>query len=335
MKLYKYRAIENLERDLALYSENYFWASSKEELNDENEFTYNAGPLLAELEIFAKLEQTIPGTSTNFSVFLESANELFNRARNSGVFSLSTDFKNSVMWSLYASKGAGYCLAFDSDALMKIVEDPISEQRFLLPVKYSKEAPKLFPDDIKDQKVMFTKMLATKNESWSNESEVRIITDKVGSQRFPPSALTGIVFGTNTNEETKKKILKAFEGHHLEVSQLHKLENTYEFFTESLPPLLKDKLLPSKAYNYVNSPSPTVDNFYVMSTIPLEDDNSKKEFVKKFKHDVAERKSNIFLMDADTDLTKLKGFLHMDEDYVEKHLIADMNFECDEVFVEK
>ena len=152
-----------------------------------------------------------------------------------------------------------------------------------MPVKYSNEAPKLFPDDIKDQKVLFTKMLATKNESWSNESEVRIITDKVGCQRFCPSALTGIVFGTNTSEETKKKILKAFEGHHLEVFQLHKLENTYEFFTESLPPLLKDKLLPSKAYNYVNAPSPTVDNFYVMSNIPLEDDNSKKDFVKKFK----------------------------------------------------
>ena len=41
MKLYKYRTSENLDRDLSLYSNNYFWASSKEELNDENEFTYN------------------------------------------------------------------------------------------------------------------------------------------------------------------------------------------------------------------------------------------------------------------------------------------------------
>ena len=81
-------------------------------------------------------------------------------------------------------------------------------------------------------------MFATINVSWSNEKEVRIITDKVGNQRFLPFALTGVVFGTNTSEEAKKKILKAFEGHHLEVSQLHKLENTYEFFTESLPPLV-------------------------------------------------------------------------------------------------
>ena len=41
MKLYMYRTVENLDRDLDIYSKNYFWASSKEDLNDENEFTYN------------------------------------------------------------------------------------------------------------------------------------------------------------------------------------------------------------------------------------------------------------------------------------------------------
>ena len=142
------------------------------------------------------------------------------------------------MWSLYASKGVGYCLVFDSDALMKIVENPISEQRFLLLVKYSNGVPKIVLDDMKDQKVMLTKMFATKDVIWSNEKEVRIITDKLGNQRFLPSALTGVIFGTNTSEEAKKKILNAFEGHNLEVSQFHKLENTYEFFTESLSPLL-------------------------------------------------------------------------------------------------
>lgn len=132
----------------------------------------------------------------------------------------------------------GYCLVFDSTYLKKAVEDPISEERFLLQVDYTKEAPKIVLDDLKDQKVMFTRLFATKDVIWSNEREVRIITDKVGNQRFRPSALTGIVFGTNTSEETKKKISKAFEGHHLEVFQLHKLENTYEIFTESLSPLL-------------------------------------------------------------------------------------------------
>lgn len=93
--------------------------------------------------------------------------------------------------------------------------------------------------------------------------------------------------------------------------------------------------MPRSAYDFVNAPAPTVDNFYVKDNIPLVGDNSKKEFVKKFKHDVAERKSNIYLMDADIDLTKLKHFPHSGGDYVEKHLIAEMYFECDDVFVEK
>lgn len=334
MKLYKYRTSENLERDLALYSENYFWASSKESLNDENEFTYNAEPFFEELKVYEKLEKTLFGTNSSVSNVIESAKDLFNHAQNSGVFSLSKDPKDSGMWSLYASKGKGYCLVFDSDALMKIVDDPISEQRFLLPVDYSKEAPKLFLDDMKDQRVMFTKMLATKSESWTKESEVRIVTDKPGKQRFLPSALIGVIFGTNTDEETKKKILAAFEGRDLKVYQLHKLENTYEYFIESLTPLVKKQELPSMSYDYVNAPSATVDNFYVKAKEPLTDEHSIKNFVKKFKHDIIERKCNIFLMDADTDLSKLTDCFHIDEEYVEEHLIAEMYFDCDDVFVE-
>lgn len=323
-----------MERDLALYSENYFWASSKESLNDENEFTYNAEPFFEELKVYEKLEKTLFGTNSSVSNVIESAKDLFNHAQNSGVFSLSKDPKDSGMWSLYASKGKGYCLVFDSDALMKIVDDPISEQRFLLPVDYSKEAPKLFLDDMKDQRVMFTKMLATKSESWTKESEVRIVTDKPGKQRFLPSALIGVIFGTNTDEETKKKILAAFEGRDLKVYQLHKLENTYEYFIESLTPLVKKQELPSMSYDYVNAPSATVDNFYVKAKEPLTDEHSIKNFVKKFKHDIIERKCNIFLMDADTDLSKLTDCFHIDEEYVEEHLIAEMYFDCDDVFVE-
>ena len=235
---------------------------------------------------------------------------------------------------MYASKGKGYCLVFDSDALIQIVDDPISEQRFLLPVDYSKEAPSLFLDDMKDQKVMFTKMLATRSESWTKESEVRIVTGKPGKQRFIPSALMGVIFGTNTDEDTKKKILAAFAGRNLEVYQLHKLENTYEYFIEPLTPLVREQELPSKSYDYVNAPSATVDNFYVKANEALTDEHPIKNFVKKFKHDIAERKCNIFLMDADTDLSKLTDCFHTDEEYVEDHLIAEMYFDCDDVFVE-
>ena len=67
---------------------------------------------------------------------------------------------------------------------------------------------------------------------------------------------------------------------------------------------------------------------------PYTDEHSIKKFVKKFKPDIAERKCNIFLMDADTDLSKLTDCFHTDEEYVEEHVIAEMYFDCEEVFVE-
>lgn len=335
MKLYKYRTLENLDRDLDLYRENYFWASTKEDLNDENEFTYNTEPLFEELKIYEKLEKNISGSSSNFNRVLESAKDFFDHAKKSGVFSLSKDPKNNGLWSLYASKSTGYCLVFDSDALIKVVEDPISEQRFLLPVKYSREAPKVLLNDIKDQRTVLTKMLATKSDSWINESEVRIVTDKPGKQRFLPSALRGVIFGSNTNAETKNKILEAFEGRNLDVYQLNKWENTYEYFIEPTTSLIRKQELPPKFYDYVNVPSTVVDNYYVKSHKPLVSENSIRDFLKKFKHDVAERNCNIFLMDADTDLSILKDCFNMDDNYVEKHLVAEMYFGSNEVDVNK
>ena len=99
--------------------------------------------------------------------------------------------------------------------------------------------------------------------------------------------------------------------------------------------MVRKQELPSMSYDYVNAPSATVDNFYVKANEPYTDELSIKNFVKKFKHDIAERKCNIFLMDAGTDLSKLTDCFHTDEEYVEDHLIAEMYFDCDDVFIEK
>lgn len=334
MKLYKYRSIDYLDRDLSLYSNNYFWASSKEELNDENEFTYNVQPFFEELKVYEEIAKKGLGSVESVHRVKDIAEDFFKYAKSCGVFSLSKNPNEDSMWSLYASKGEGYCLVFDSDNLMKIVDDVISEQRFLLPVDYANSVPKIVSRDMNDQKLILTKMLATKSTGWTHEDEVRIVTDKCGKQKFLPSALQGVIFGSNTKEETKNKILSAFKGHNMEVYQRHKLENSYDYFVEQLPSLHKTEELSTLSYEYVNVPAPTIDNFYIKSTIPLADDNSKIDFIKKFKHDKAERKCNIYLMDEGTILSKFKNYFSIDQDYVEKHLLAEMSFDSDEVFID-
>lgn len=338
MILYKYRSIDNLDRDMALYGKNCFWASTKEELNDENEFTYNAGPFYAELHAYEHVAKVLPDSSALNSILKvrHAADDIFKHANTCGVFSLSKSQKESSMWSLYASKGAGYCLMFDSELLMRTVEDVLGEQRFLLQVNYEKESPNIFLEDITDQATMFTKMLATKNVGWSNEQEVRIVTDKSGKQKFLPSALLGVVFGTNTIEETQNKILKALGKRDLEVYKLHKIENTYEYFQEVLSAIIhKDALLERESYDYKNIPAPTVDNFYVKAHITFSDYQSKIDFVRHFKSDIAERQCNVFLMDSITDLSRFTSYLNVDEEYVERHLVAEMYFDSDDVYVKR
>lgn len=152
---------------------------------------------------------------------------------------------------------------------MKTIEDIIDEQRFLLPVVYKNNAPKNMPSDIKNFKVMLTKMLATKNKGWEHEKEVRIVTNKCGRQKFLPSALTGVIFGSNTTEDTKHKILSTFKGRDIDVYHLHKLEGSYDYFIEHLPSLHKTNKLSPSCYEFANAPSKMVDNFYVKPNVPL------------------------------------------------------------------
>lgn len=324
MNLYKYRSVENLERDLALYSRNCFWASTKDELNDENEFTFDAGPFLAELKVYEHLAHKSLAAGKSVSQVRQAANSLFNYSKTCGVFSLSESPQISKMWSLYASRGKGYCLIFDSNLLLKTVSDVIGEQRFLLSVKYDRKAPKIVFSDLINQNRLLTKMLATKNEEWRSESEVRIITDKTGVQPFIPSALIGVVFGTNTPEDMQNAILDAFKGREMRIYKLHKLEDTYQYFQEQLPAIHKEKTLDTKSYEFCNAPAPTVDNFYVKSKSTLSNKHAIIDFVNNFKRDKAERQCNIFLMDADTDLSVFKDYQSIDQYYVEQHLIAEM-----------
>lgn len=333
MKLYKYRSIENQDRDLSLYSSNYFWASSKEELNDENEFTYNAGPFFEELKIYENLSKKGLGSLTSVNRVKELAEDFFSYAKSCGVFSLSKDPNESSMWSLYASKGKGYCLVFDSDRLLKTVDDVIREQRFLLPVDYRDNVPKIVANDMNDQRLILTKMLATKSQGWMREKEVRIVTDKCGRQKFLSSALTGVIFGSNTKEETQNMILSAFKDRDMKVFQRHKLEDSYDYFVEQLPSLHKERELNPASYEFTNAPAQTVDNFYVKSNISLPNDKSKSDFVKKFKNDKADRQCNIYLMDSDTDLSKFNDYATIDQNYVERHLLAIMSFESGVVYI--
>lgn len=69
--LYKYRSIENINRDLKCLEENYFWASKIEELNDEQECLHNSKTLREKIKalcgLFPNCKESINRVNEAFS----------------------------------------------------------------------------------------------------------------------------------------------------------------------------------------------------------------------------------------------------------------------------
>lgn len=330
MKLYKYRSANNLERDLNTFGQNNFYASAVNELNDNKELRFNHDKIDDVLDVLRKAYHgsTICDSIENVK---KSALDLFNTVNHCGVFSLSDSCTLGNMWALYASNRSGYCLEFDSKLLMQIVSDPINEQRYLFKVNYSREIPNIDISDISKKDQILVKMLATKHENWDKEQEYRIVTDKPGLQPFIPSALTGIVFGTATDEELKKQVVDKFEGRNLDIYRVVNDENSYDYHLSHIGRLQKHLLLNSGDYEYWNTPAPTIDNFYVKSCNVLSTRQDKEIFIRKFKHDVAERGCNIFLMDSDFNFDSARTYADSDFEYIDKHVEAEMWIGGDDV----
>lgn len=65
-------------------------------------------------------------------------------------------------------------------------------------------------------------MFGTKEAGWSAEEEVRIVTDKFGMQSLVPSALHGIIFGSEMSDDNKKKIKDALKDKNVSFYQLQR-----------------------------------------------------------------------------------------------------------------
>ncbi len=81
--------------------------------------------------------------------------------KKSGVYSLSKDYKNELLWAYYADSHKGFCIEYDYDILKQY---PCNEDNFF-DVKYSKNVPIINLGIIFDISIL-KKSLVTKSLSW-------------------------------------------------------------------------------------------------------------------------------------------------------------------------
>lgn len=120
--------------------------------------------------------------------------------QHAGIFSLTENPRDILMWSHYASQHKGFLLQFE------VAKDP-ETLLYALKMDYSNDYPSY--DVSKGFDESFRQIMLRKSEHWKYENEWRIL--RIGGagtyQRFKHGALTSLIFGCRTEEKFRDKVI--------------------------------------------------------------------------------------------------------------------------------
>lgn len=224
--LYKYRDWKNENHKKILYEQNIFLPSVSS-FNDPFEgnipIEYEEDELKPE-RIFIKMRALAIEQYTNLSeqeiqkiTYANQQKDLINDpkhieeynedVKNSieksyGIFCLTTEGNNFLMWSHYSNSHKGFCIGFNTKILIETLKCGIGK------VIYQEQIPKFrFNESIED---FVIKLLGTKGIVWNYENEYRIIKSLSANKSFtlPKEAISEIVLGCNMDLKTKFEIIE-------------------------------------------------------------------------------------------------------------------------------
>jgi len=128
-----------------------------------------------------------------------------------GVFSLSEDYVNILMWSHYADCHEGFCVGFDRQSLElemgRLKDRGMKTHGF--PVIYEEEYPTILPDNTDNLDEM-KRMLLTKSKLWEYEKEWRVLLLSKTNQAvtLDDGVFAEVVLGCSMAEQDKKEIIE-------------------------------------------------------------------------------------------------------------------------------
>jgi hypothetical protein len=218
--LYKYGRINKYSE--ALFSGSQIWMASPSELNDPFEcrpwFTYDGdqkqifqvcatafrkrNPRSTQREAIDEATRIVKEGRYRAPGFWEtlSADVHQDLSSSIGLYCLSDDPTNILMWSHYGSDHKGYCLEFEATSRTEVFGEA---QR----VQYSENYPKVdffkTPNAAQVNFIFLTKYLG-----WSYEREWRIIdfTRGPGLRSYPSGLLKSVIFGMRMQGADKEQI---------------------------------------------------------------------------------------------------------------------------------
>ena len=229
-KLYKYYSINNFFEDVV--KTHSCWFSRPQDFNDPFDCVFDVSIGNSSKEIMSNMEKSFMSQFLEEYLLEQNNYELNDGVRkimenpillkkiinwvhgyyidqNIGVYCLSEDPSNILMWSHYANSHKGVCIEYNIPRGGFFYNN-------LLPVQYKKHYPKFeLSDYIGEDNIMFKmhqQVLCTKSVLWKYEKEWRVITDEgYGLKEFNKEDVTKVIFGVKTSDEDKERIISLFK----------------------------------------------------------------------------------------------------------------------------
>lgn len=165
-----------------------------------------------------------------------------------GIYSLSNNVTNELLWAYYGGGHTGFAIEYDIDTLKDSLNyNKYFQAIFDFDVDYSRRVPTadltLFQG--KDINQTLKTFLGTKSYSWKHEEEHRLIVEGQGLFDIDYRAITGIYFGCRMKEEQINYIISIMKGRGLSYYKMELIDKTYKF----IPVKVEDKY--SNAAQYI------------------------------------------------------------------------------------
>ncbi|WP_201594652.1 DUF2971 domain-containing protein [Psychrobacter vallis] len=240
MNLYKYRELNEFTRESL--EENYFWAPSKETLNDPCECYYSTESYNTFMDFTSLIAPQI-----NKNELHNQFDSIQDMIKSSGIFSLSKSYNISSLWASYAQGHTGICIEYD-------LEDLIGKNKGLyqcFDVMYSDTPPDIGVEDISND-FLLQKMIGTKHFDWDKEQEFRIVCDNQGKNHHRSDAIRSIIFGLKTPDESKNELMNLLSNRNIKFKQLVNDGKSYGFHIQNIVNPFDKKVSLNGSTNYEN-----------------------------------------------------------------------------------
>ena len=243
--VYKYRdgnfskfegqKISNFERDLKSIEKNYFWGTYFKDLNDPCEGLISSDRFNSQSNslkwLFGKKQ------TESFIKVKEALEDLMKQLEKVGIYSLSKNYNNELLWAHYGNSHKGFCIEYDFELLSR-------NYKHNFPVTYNDKIPEIGIEDIAiKSNDLIKKMFGYKYKKWNYEKEYRIITDDFGINNYHHQAVKSIYFGLKMDSNQKNEIMNRLKGRGIKYFQMLQLPKTYKFEAKPIEDINKSEIL--------------------------------------------------------------------------------------------